>query len=401
MEAIEKIIITASENPSLSLIIFNSEGKLEWISRGFEVVHGFELNGPEKESIPDNFSIYSSEKISGGIRDCIKKHRASEYTGEIHMAGGELKWVTISIFPCSGLSGTNDKFFIVESDVTAYIRKEARLRRRYSRMKEMTESLEKANHLLEKQKKEIDTQRQIIEEEQKKSEKLLRNILPFEVARQLKSKDKAGSRQYKMVSVFFADFKGFSKISKTLDPKELVTILDGYFARFEEITEKHFLEKIKTIGDAYMCAGGLPLSNRSNPVDAVLAGLEIQHYMNTLNDARAIKKEQVWELRIGIHTGPVVAGVIGKKRLAYDIWGDAVNVACRMEQNGHVGMVNISGATYEYVRDFFECDYRGKIQIKNDDKVDMYFVNRIKPEFSDDEFGIQPNDEMIYFINKL
>jgi class 3 adenylate cyclase len=207
--------------------------------------------------------------------------------------------------------------------------------------------------------------RQIIEEEQKNPKSCcvifcrLRWHASSEIQRTMQDR---GSIRW--VSVFFADFKGFSKIVRTLDPKELVTILDGYFARFEEITEKHFLEKIKTIGDAYMCAGGLPLSNRSNPVDAVLAGLEIQHYMNTLNDARAIKKEQVWELRIGIHTGPVVAGVIGKKRLAYDIWGDAVNVACRMEQNGHVGMVNISGATYEYVRDFFECDYRGKIQIK-------------------------------------
>jgi class 3 adenylate cyclase len=201
--------------------------------------------------------------------------------------------------------------------------------------------------------------------------------------------------------VLFADFKGFSRISKTLDPKDLVNILDSYFATFDEITGKHYIEKIKTIGDAYMCAGGLPLSNKSNPIDSVLAGLEIQSFLNELNDTKVLNNLQVWELRIGIRTGPVVAGVVGKKRFAYDIWGDTVNVASRMEQSGHVGMVNISGITYDYIKDFFDCNYRGKIETKNLGKIDMYFVNRIKPEYSLDKFGILPNDLMINLVNKL
>jgi class 3 adenylate cyclase len=268
-------------------------------------------------------------------------------------------------------------------------------------MKEITRHLEKANAQLEVQKGEINHQKMVIEEEQEKSEKLLLNILPFEVAKQLKSKGKAGTRQYKLVSVLFTDFKGFSNISKTLDPKDLVSILDSYFAKFDEITGAHYIEKIKTIGDAYMCAGGLPLSNKSNPVDAVLAGLEIQNYMNTLNDSKVLNHLPVWELRLGIHSGPVVAGVVGKKRFAYDIWGDTVNIASRMEQSGHVGWVNISGATYDYIKDFFDCDYRGKIETKNLGKIDMYFVNRIKPEYSSDRYGILPNDLMINMVNKL
>jgi class 3 adenylate cyclase len=150
-----------------------------------------------------------------------------------------------------------------------------------------------------------------------------------------------------------------------------------------------------------MCAGGLPLSNKSNPIDAVLAGLEIQQYMNTLNDSKVLNNLSVWELRLGIHTGPVVAGVVGRKRVAYDIWGDTVNIASRMEQTGYVGMVNISGATYDCIGDFFECSHRGKIEAKNLGKIDMYFVNRIKPMFSADKLGLQPNEEFNNRINKL
>jgi class 3 adenylate cyclase len=143
------------------------------------------------------------------------------------------------------------------------------------------------------------------------------------------------------------------------------------------------------------------LSNKSNPIDALLAGLEIQQYMNSLNDSKVLNNLSVWELRLGINTGPVVAGVVGRKRVAYDIWGDTVNIASRMEQSGYVGMVNISGATYEYIKDFFDCNYRGKVEAKNLGKVDMYFVDRIKPAYSADKLGIVPNEEFINQINKL
>ena len=157
-------------------------------------------------------------------------------------------------------------------------------------------------------------------------------------------------------------------------------VMIGGFLAFDEILEKHNLEKIKTIGDAYMCAGGLPKANVTNPVDAVRAALDIQAFMETFKRERVANNRPFFEARVGVHTGAVVAGVIGKKKFAYDIWGDAVNVASRMESSGEVGKVNISGTTYEIVREHFNTTYRGKIAAKNKGEVDMYFVDSISWE---------------------
>ena len=205
-------------------------------------------------------------------------------------------------------------------------------------------------------------------------EKLLLNILPAETAQELKEKGYATPKYYESASILFTDFKDFTKIAESLSPQELVAELNACFIAFDEIVEKNNLEKIKTIGDAFMCAGGLPISNESHPMDTIKAGLEIQEYMNTMNEKRKEKGALPWNLRIGIHTGPVVAGVVGRKKFAYDIWGDAVNVASRMESSGEAGKVNISDSTFSLVKDKYICRYRGKVSAKNKGDVDMYFV---------------------------
>jgi class 3 adenylate cyclase len=216
--------------------------------------------------------------------------------------------------------------------------------------------------------------KQIIEHEKDRSDKLLLNILPEETAEELKEKGSATPKHYDKVSVLFTDFKGFTKIAEKLTPQELVAELNQCFLEFDKIIDKHNLEKIKTIGDAYMCAGGIPKANDTNPMDVVAAGLEIKEYMENLKMERESRGEDYWELRIGIHTGSVIAGVVGKNKFAYDIWGDAVNTASRMESSGIPGKVNISGTTYELIKDKFECTYRGKIQAKNKGEIDMYIV---------------------------
>ena len=221
--------------------------------------------------------------------------------------------------------------------------------------------------------------KKIIEDEKDRSEKLLLNILPYETAEELKEKGSATPRQYDMVSVLFTDFKGFTNIAEKLSPEQLVEELNQCFLEFDRIIDKNNLEKIKTIGDSYMCAGGVPVANTSNPIDVVKAGLEIQEYMNQMKAERITKGLDYWELRVGIHTGKVIAGVVGKNKFAYDIWGDAVNVASRMESSGEPGMVNVSGDTYELVKDLFSFTYRGKVKAKNKGDIDMYFVESLTP----------------------
>ena len=216
----------------------------------------------------------------------------------------------------------------------------------------------------------------IIAEEKERSEKLLLNILPYETAEELKAKGSATPKHYDKVSVLFTDFKGFTKIAEKLTPQELVEELNQCFIAFDRIIDKYKLEKIKTIGDAYMCAGGIPAVNDNNPVDIVMAALEIREFMDNLRKEREAQGKDYWELRIGIHTGPVVAGVVGKNKFAYDIWGDAVNTASRMESSGIPGQVNISGDTYTFIREHFHCNHRGKIQAKNKGEIDMYIVER-------------------------
>ncbi|MCK5787870.1 MAG: tetratricopeptide repeat protein [Chlamydiia bacterium] len=213
-----------------------------------------------------------------------------------------------------------------------------------------------------------------ISKERDKSDRLLLNILPKRIANELKQNSKVPPRKYEKVSVLFTDFVGFTKISELLTEDELIAELDRYFNAFDAIIEKYNLEKIKTIGDSYMCAGGVPSPNTTNAFDAVKAGLEIAEYVNKDVEKKKAQGEPYWESRIGINTGSVIAGVVGSKKFAYDIWGDTVNIASRIESKGVVGYVNISESTYNEVKNDFKCVFRGNIDVKHKGEVPMYYV---------------------------
>ena len=214
----------------------------------------------------------------------------------------------------------------------------------------------------------------ILDQQKDQIEHLLLNILPSEVAKELQDSGKATPRNYESVPVMFTDFKSFTTHADKMSPQELVEELNACFIAFDDIIEKYNLEKIKTIGDSYMCAAGIPSADEKRAYNIVKASLEIQEYIVHNNNRRMEAGKEPWDLRIGVHVGPVVAGVVGKKKYAYDIWGSTVNIASRMESNGAPGQVNISASTYELVKNEFTCSYRGKIYAKNVGDIDMYFV---------------------------
>jgi class 3 adenylate cyclase/uncharacterized protein HemY len=223
-------------------------------------------------------------------------------------------------------------------------------------------------------------QRNRISKEKKRSDELLLNILPEEVADELKAKGEAEAKLIDQATVLFTDFKGFTAMSEKVSPKELVRDLHECFSAFDRIVEKHGLEKIKTIGDSYMAAGGLPTPNNTHASDTIHAALEMLQFVEEGKASKLAAGLPYFEIRIGIHTGPVVAGIVGVKKFQYDIWGDTVNTASRMESSGEPGKINISQTTYELVKDTpiangITFTHRGKITAKGKGEIDMYFVN--------------------------
>ena len=235
--------------------------------------------------------------------------------------------------------------------------------------------------------------------EKEKTEALLANLLPKNTADELMAKGKATKIKYNFVTVLFSDIQGFTKIAEEMNPEILIDELDKFFFYFDSVVEKYRIEKIKTIGDAYMCAGGIPEKNRTNPVEVILAALEMMEYMHRIKETTEIAGMKYWDIRIGIHTGTVVAGVVGQKKLSYDIWGDTVNTASRMESSGDGGRINISGTTHEFVKEFFTCQYRGKMPVKYKGELEMYFVEGIAPDLCN-EYG-RPNEKFILRMQRI
>ncbi len=217
-----------------------------------------------------------------------------------------------------------------------------------------------------------------LEDEKQRSDQLLLNILPETTAAELKERGAAEARSYPACTVLFSDFQGFTTISEQMEASGVVAELDRFFRAFDRITTAHGLEKIKTIGDAYMCAAGVPNPSPTHALDAVKTALEMLQAVDRINAERATEGKAPWPIRIGLHSGPLVAGVVGEKKFAYDIWGGTVNLASRMESNGAAGRINISGATYALVMHAVQCTPRGPIKVKGKGEVQMYFVERFK-----------------------
>ncbi|OFX44630.1 MAG: hypothetical protein A2046_01225 [Bacteroidetes bacterium GWA2_30_7] len=338
---LEKLSIVASETDN-SVVIANEQGTIEWVNAGFRKLYGYTLEQFIKEKGSNLIKASSNEHFLECMMECICDKKSVNYITETFNSSGKKLVIQTTLTPILDENGNLKKFVAIDADIT--------------KLKEAEEQIRK---------------------EQEKSEALLLNILPVKTATELKETGKATPHYYKKASVLFTDFKGFTMSCEKLTPVELVEKLHSYFVKFDEITSKYKLEKIKTIGDAYMCAGGIPEEDDSHIEKIVKAALEIQQYMEERKIEDEKYEKDVWQLRLGIHTGEIIAGVVGKKKFAYDVWGDTVNTASRMESSGEPGKVNISESTYEFIKNQFTFTKRGMIEAKNKGKISMYFVDGI------------------------
>jgi adenylate cyclase len=249
--------------------------------------------------------------------------------------------------------------------------------------------------------KELDQARMDITAEKARTDELLVNILPAAIAEELKSNGKIQPKYVPSATILFADFKGFTLLAERTEPVALIGLLDQYFTAFDEIVAHHGLEKLKTIGDAYMAVAGVPTASRRHPFDACLAALQMQAAVARMKTQREKLRLPSLELRIGIHTGPVISGVVGRRKFTFDIWGDAVNTAALMEANGASGRINVSETVAGRVKTLFDLEPRGAIETKHQRQLEMFFINRLKAGLSRDVEGRMPNEKFAAECSRL
>ena len=237
--------------------------------------------------------------------------------------------------------------------------------------------------------------------EKARTEELLANILPPAVADELRKNGKVQPKYSPAATILFTDFKGFTLLAERTEPVALIGLLDQYFTALDEIVSRHGLEKLKTVGDAYMAVAGVPAANRRHGIDACLAALEMQAVVSRMKALREKMRLPALEMRVGLHSGPVMSGVVGKNKFTFDIWGEAVNTAALMEANGAPGRINVSETVVGQVKTLFELEARGPIVAKHDRAHEMFFLNRLKPEFSRDAEGRAPNQAFAAECNRL
>ena len=369
-------------------------------------VDGIHFSSPEENTFSYILEGYQTEPIE------IKKKRefsfhnlkVGDYYFKVKVANSDAKWssekkIHIIIKPPFYLSWWFISAASIVASIMIFLITYSRVTMARRQRKVLERKVRERTSEVEQQKSVLEDQKNLIEAEKNKEEELLLNVLPRETAKELMSTGKSTPKHYEVATVMFADFKNFTKITENLGPKELVAELDDSFAKFDDIVGRFNVEKIKTSGDAYMCVGGVPIKNRTNAVDCVLTAFYFQKYMEEKRNIREGTGKPQWNLRIGLHTGELVAGVVGKKKFLYDVWGDTVNTAARIETSSDPGRVNISGTTYKYIKDYFVCEYRGKLPVKNKGAIDMYYVNRIKEELSEDKAGLMPNKKFFELLN--
>lgn len=385
-------------NADNSILLIKKSGDVLWVNNAFKDFYGY-------SNIEEVNKAFDSSELIDAIQDTdsnfFNNNTSISFSHQITSKTGETKWIQSTLTPIKNTKGLIERFIVIETDITQQKEVEEELVQRWENTQTLTEHLESVKDYIEEQIDELSEQKRALELAKEKSEEVLNKVLPYEVAIQLKKKGYASPRHYKKVTILSINIRNFIELTEKIPVEELVHQLHEIMVGFDSILESHYVEKIKTVGGNYLAAGGVPLRNRSNPIDVVLSALKIVEAINKVNAKRLIRDLPAFEIGIGIHTGKVIAGVVGKNKLTYDIWGDTVNIAGTIENNVEAGKVFISEMTFQEVERFFEATKSENLILGSAEEIKIFEVLKIKNKFADDSKGIKPNKDFMYVLSKL
>ncbi|MGD9995056.1 MAG: adenylate/guanylate cyclase domain-containing protein [Salinivirgaceae bacterium] len=394
-----ELLASIARSADNSILILSESGDIQWANKGFSHLYGYTLDEYKKKKSDDSSSFI--KVIRDTDRNFFKKNSSFSFSRIISTPTGQKKWIQSTLTPVKKHDDNVERFIVIEFDITQQKEVEEELKQRWENTQTLTEHLESVKDYVEEQITELNEQKKALEIAKERSEEVLNKVIPYEVAIQLKKKGYAAPRHYKKVTLLHLNIRNFFKLSEHIPIEELVTQLHESLVKFDTILEKHFVEKIKTVGGVYLGAGGVPLRNKSNPIDVVLAALEIDEKLQRINTRRIKLKLPIFEYAIGIHTGKVIAGVVGKNKLSYDVWGDTVTIAHAIEGIIEQGSICLSESTLQEIETYFNCIEKGTVSMGATDELKLYELKGIVAEYAKDAKGIHPNTKFMHLLSKL
>lgn len=394
-----ELLASIARSADNSILILSESGDIQWANKGFHHLYGYTLNEYKKKKSDDSSSFIKI--LRNTDRNFFNKNSSFSFSRIITTPTGQRKWIQSTLTPVKNHDDNVERFIVIEFDITQQKEVEEELKQRWENTQTLTEHLESVKDYVEEQIAELNEQKKALEIAKERSEEVLNKVIPYEVAIQLKKKGYAAPRHYKKVTLLHLNIRNFFKLSELIPIEELVTQLHESLVKFDTILEKHFVEKIKTVGGVYLGAGGVPLRNKSNPIDVVLTALEIDEKLKRINTRRIKLKLPIFEYAIGIHTGKVIAGVVGKNKLSYDVWGDTVTIAHAIEGLIEQGSICLSESTLLEIENYFKCIEKGTVSVGANDELKLYELNGIVSEYAKDAKGIHPNTKFMHLLSKL
>lgn len=395
----KKIYKSISNHTHNPVLLLDKKGLICWTNEAFEKTYGYSFE-KYNEKYPTAKQKYV--KILAEIEpNFFKKNKELVVIKSILSKKSKKRWIQSNISVIKDNEEKIKEFIVVETDITQQKEIEEELAQQQENTQTLSEHLESVKIYIEAQIKELIEQKINIEKSKQQSEELLTKLLPYEIALQLKRKGYASPRNYKKVTVLQLNIRNFVELSEKLPIEQLIEQLEEALSQTDGVLEEHFVEKIKTSDSIYLGAGGVPLRNRSNPIDVVLASLKIRNIFYKINEERKKENLPKFEISIGIHTGKAIAGIVGKNKLSYDIWGDAVNISSLVEKKSNLDKIIISEATKTAIEEYFVCEKTNEINLQNHKNIELYEVKKIKENYAFDKNGIFANELFLQELSKI